>query len=328
MKKALIIVNTGTPDDAGVKSVKKYLSEFLNDPYVIDLPWILRKILVNLIIVPFRARHSTELYEKLPFIAGDFPLKVNMEKLVMKLQQKLESEYLVTGAMRYGNPSLKAALENIGKEGCEEITIFPLFPQYASSTTGSVKQLTVEGTAKWDKAHQIRFVDQFYSHPAFIRAFASVIKNHRPENFDHVLFSYHGLPVRYVQKIHPHQDPGTCTCKEKMTEYGKSCYKAECYETTRLIAEKLNLEKERYSTSFQSRMSERWITPYTDQVLKELTETRKTKILVAAPSFTSDCLETIVEIGEGYRHISDGIELVESLNYNDEWVEAIVQIIN
>jgi ferrochelatase len=330
MDKALLLVNTGTPDDPGVRAVRRYLSEFLNDPMVIDLPWILRKFLVNMIIVPFRATHSSELYRSIWTTEGS-PLKINHEKLTAKLRQELH-DYHVFGAMRYGNPSLKDALEELRKRSVKKITVLPLFPQYASSTTGSVIKFVRQSVRKWKEYPEIIFIDQFYSHPAFIRAYAERIKGYNLTGFDHILFSYHSLPLSHLRKVHSSQDPEKCTCESSMPEYGSYCYKAACYETSRLLAVELDLKPGTYSTSFQSRLTKKWISPFTDQILKKLAGEGKKRVLVAAPSFTADCLETISEIGNEYRNSfinSGGTKFVmtESLNYTETWIKALTEII-
>lgn len=330
MNKVLLLVNTGTPDNPGTVAVRSYLSEFLNDPHVIDLPPTIRKILVNFLIVPFRAPHSAALYKKLWTEKGS-PLRIHLDNLVSKLQEKVNDDYTVIGAMRYGNPSLGSVLERIRQGSVNKITVLPLFPQYASSTTGSIIDFVMEEVSTWDQLPPIRFVDEYYSHEAFIEAFAKRIKQCNPEQFSHLLFSYHSLPVRHIQKVHAEHDFSACNCSNEFPEYGQHCYRATCYETTRLLAKKLNLPDDSYSTSFQSRFSKKWLAPFTDKVLQELLMKGKTKILVAAPSFVADCLETIVEIDSGYRNqfmLSGGekLELVASLNDSDEWVDAIIGI--
>ncbi len=327
-EKVLLLVNTGTPDQPDVTSVKKYLKEFLNDPMVIDIPWVLRKILVNFIIVPFRATRSTVLYRRLWTKEGS-PLRINLEKLVLKLHLKTTGSYKVLGAMRYGNPSISSALQSLNDE--TDLTVVPLFPQYASATTGSVKKAILSETKSFRKIRNVRFVEQFCFNPAFVNIYSERISRHDPAKFDHVVFSYHSLPVRQIKKIHPGIFPQSCDCVNYYPEHGQGCYKAACYKTTRLIAEKLNLKDGTYTTTFQSKMSDNWIGPYTDHVLKDLANTGKRKVLVAAPSFVSDCLETLIEIREDYKElfISSGGEelmLVESLNHGDDWVEALINI--
>lgn len=330
MSKVLLVVNTGTPDDPGKVAVRKYLSEFLNDRRVIDFPWVVRKILVNLIIVPFRASHSSMLYRKL-WTKNGSPLKINLENLVIRLQRKLKDEYTVVGAMRYGNPSLKSALEQISKCTVKELTVLPLYPHYASSTTGSVHEFINNELITWKSIPELKFIDNFYSHPAYIDAFSEKIKKYKPGEFDHVLFSYHSLPVRHINKVHPLKDHESCECDRNFPDHGRCCYKATSYETTRLLAEKLELREGSYSTSFQSRLTKNWIGPFTDKVLKGLLSEGKKRILVIAPSFVADCLETIIEIDDNYKSNflqSGGEELVrvESLNYDDNWVDSVIKI--
>jgi len=329
-KKALILVNTGTPDTPAVKDVRRFLSAFLNDRRVIDLSWIARKILVNLIIVPFRAPRSAALYRRLWTEEGS-PLLVNLGKLVVGLQEMLGESCHVIGAMRYGNPSLEKAFDRITGEGYDEIIVFPMYPHYASSTTGSVHELVMKQASGLNVIPPVRFISQYYSHPSFVQAWTEIIKKYNPETFDHILFSYHGLPVRQVGKVHPGISCIDCSCAESMPEHGKYCYRAACYETTRLIASRLGLAEGNYSTAFQSRLTRNWLSPFTDQVLAKLASGNKRRVLVAAPSFTADCLETLVEIGHEYKSLFEqagGEELVmaESLNDSRMWMNAIAEI--
>lgn len=327
--KVLLLVNTGTPDGPDTKSVRRYLSEFLNDPFVIDIPWLLRKVLVNLIIVPFRAPKSAELYSRLWTPEGS-PLKVNLRKLTELLQEKLKEEYLVFGAMRYGNPSIRSAMNKIPAGA--DLTVIPLFPQYASATSGSVIE-AVKEEARQLNILKLNIIEKFWSHPAFIESFSEKIKKYKPDSFDHILFSYHSLPVRQLRKIHNDVDPGSCSCDKEFPAHGSGCYKAECYATTRLLTQKLELSDRMLSTAFQSRLSKNWIGPFTDDVIVDLAKQGKKKILVVSPSFVCDCLETLVEIKEEYSMVfraAGGEELimVESLNYDKKWIEAISVIVS
>jgi protoporphyrin/coproporphyrin ferrochelatase len=330
-RKAVLLINTGTPDSPEKPDVRRYLSEFLNDPYVIDLPWLSRKLLVNLIIVPFRTAKSSRLYRRLWTSEGS-PLKINLERLVLKVREAAGSDYMVSGAMRYGNPSLKGELDKLQNAGITELTILPLFPQYASSTTGSVKKLADDHIRGWEVKPRINFISHFHSDPAFISAFADVIQRYDPGRFDHILFSYHSLPWRHIDRIHPAVDHRTCNCETEMPVHGTFCYRAACFETTRLLTDFLEIGKERYSTSFQSRFSRKWIGPYTDSVITDLARSGKKRVLVVAPSFVADCLETIIEIGEGYaelfrEHGGQELVLAESLNYSEHWVKSVIKIV-
>lgn len=328
--KALILVNTGTPDSPSVRDVRRFLSAFLNDGRVIDLPWLARKILVNLIIVPFRAPRSAALYRQL-WTAEGSPLLINLERLVSGLREELEGRCDVFGAMRYGNPSLRHVFEKVASGGYDEITVFPLYPHYASSTTGSVHELVMSRARKMNLVPPVRVIDQYYSESSFIDAWAENLRQYDPGTFDHLLFSYHSLPVRQVEKIHPEVQCGVCDCTERMPEHGKYCYRAACYETTRLIAARLGLAGGTYSVAFQSRLTGKWLSPFTDQALLQLAAAGKKRVLIAAPSFTSDCLETVIELGYEYKNLFEGaggevLTLAESLNFAPVWIRSVAEI--
>lgn len=330
-KKAIIIVNVGTPDKPEVKHVRRYLTEFLNDRRVIDLPLLLQKFLVNCIIIPFRVKNSTKLYKTLWTNNGS-PLLYYMNKLVEKLQNYSKDEYDIYGAMRYRKPSLKAALARIRMKNYDEIVIFPLFPQYASSTSGTISQFVMDKIGKWNVIPSVKFINQFYDHPAFKEAFANQIGKYNPGEYDHILFSYHGLPNRHLNKVHPEIKCDDCNCDKEFPAHGKYCYRATCYATTRALVEKLNLSEDKYSTSFQSRLSNNWMTPFTDKTLIEKAKSGCKKMLVTAPAFVADCLETTIEIGVEYGdlYLEEGGEkltMVESLNDSEEWAKAIYKIV-
>ena len=314
-----MLVNVGTPDDPSIASVRRYLSEFLNDPKVIDLS---RKLLVNLIIVPFRAPRSAKKYRWLWTEEGS-PLLHHMNELVKKLQERAGERADVFGAMRYGNPSLAELADELEQSGYSSVTYLPLYPQYADSTTGSVKQV-VFGRVRT----RTRMIDQFYDHPGFLACFAKIIQGHDSGSFDHVLFSYHGLPLRQIRKSHPEVPVESCSCEKEMPSHGTYCYRAACYATTRLLTEKLGISDDSYSTSFQSRFSRNWLSPFTDERLVELAESGKKRVLVVPASFVADCLETTLEIGHEYRELfreAGGEELVmtESLNSSDKWAMVL-----
>lgn len=330
-KKALILVNTGTPDKPTVPAVRRYLFQFLNDKRIIDIPWLWRKLLVNLIIVPFRAPKSTKLYQQLWTDQGS-PLLFHLENLSGKLDTLIGDEYDVHGAMRYGNPSFKKILKSLKNKPYDEISVLPLFPQYATSTTESIADIINSELPKWTKQPKMHFVRQFYNHPAFVQAFTKRIESHNPEQYDHIVFSFHGLPLRQVDKMHPGIKSETCPCVEDLPVHGQYCYKATCYDTTRRLAKQLKLKPEQYTTSFQSRLSKNWLEPFTDETLISLAREGKKKILITAPSFVADCLETSVELGIEYNHLfkqngGERLTMVESLNDSDDWARALVSII-
>jgi len=330
-RKAVLLINVGTPDKPELNSVRKYLSEFLNDPFVIDLPWLFRKILVNLIIVPFRAPKSTKLYQQLWEKEGS-PLLSNSVKLKEKLSAKMGNEYDIFVAMRYGNPSIDKALEEISKANFTKLIVLPLFPHYAASTTQTAIEAVKSRAKKFPQIPEIQFIEQFYNHPDFLKAWKARAAKYKFEDFDHIVFSYHGLPLSHIQKSHPEQPISSCTCDIEMPTYGKKCYKATVYDTTRLLIKEFGLKKDQYSVSFQSRLNKNWLSPFTDKLLLELAKQGKKKVLLFAPAFVADCLETKVELGIEYTQLfreagGEKLELVESLNDTDAWVDALDSII-
>lgn len=330
-KKAVLILNVGTPDKPEVRSVRKFLSEFLNDPFVIDLPWLLRKILVNLIIVPFRAPKSTKLYQQLWEKEGS-PLLTNAIKLKEKLAKKIDDEHSVFMAMRYGNPSIDSALREISKGNFGKLIVIPLFPHYAASTSETAIQAVMSQAKRYPQIPEIQFANQFYDHPSFLKAWGAKAAKYQFDDFDHIVFSYHGLPLSHIQKSHPDRSISSCTCDIEMPAHGEKCYRATVFETTRLLAKEFGLKKNQYSVSFQSRLSKNWLSPFTDNLLLELAAQGKRKVLLFAPSFVADCLETKVELGIEYAKLfqeagGEKLELVESLNDSDSWVEALDSII-
>ena len=284
-KKAIILANVGTPDSPEVGDVRRYLTQFLNDGRVIDLPWIARKLLVNLIIVPFRAPKSAKLYQQLWSDKGS-PLVYYGESLVNKVQNKIGDKADVFLAMRYGNPSLKNVLTLLRQEQYNEIVVVPMFPQYASSSTGTLNQLVMNEVSRWDVMPEVHFVGQFYHHPEFISAFVEQVNAFDLNHYDHIIFSYHGLPNRHVESTHPNIKVAQCNCELKMPEHGKFCYKATCYETTRLLTRQLNLKSDKYSVGFQSRLTNKWLTPFTDELIIKLANEGKKKVLVVAPALS------------------------------------------
>jgi len=330
-KTAVLLINLGTPDSPSVSDVRSYLTQFLNDPRVIDIPWLLRKILVNLIIVPFRAPKSAALYKKL-WTANGSPLLYYSNRVKDLLQKELDAGYEVYLAMRYKNPSIPDVLETIRKKNYNRIIVVPLFPQYASASTGSAHEEVMQVVSKWWVIPNISFVSQYFDHPGYIGSMAEISRKYPHEEYDHVLFSYHGLPERQVDKVY---DDGRCAdhnCENEITEENKFCYKATCYATTRLLAGALSIPREKYTVCFQSRLDEKWLMPFSDKVVEECGRKGMKKILVFSPAFTADCLETIIEIGDEYQHIfeangGDKVQLVESLNDHPLWISCLRDIV-
>lgn len=331
MRRAIILANVGTPDEPRIRAVYRYLTQFLNDGRVIDLPLLARLLLVNGIIIPFRVRNSTKLYKQLWTPKGS-PLLYLTENLRQKLAKKLGDDFGVYIAMRYGKPSIDEILNTIRKEQFDEVIVLPMFPQYASSTTGTASGKVLSEISRWNVIPGIRFIGQFYQHPAYIDAFAAHAAQYMQQDWDHFIFSFHGLPDSHVNVIHPSTHVNDCKCATSMPDHGQYCYKATSYATTRLIAKKLNISPEQYTVAFQSRLTKNWLRPFSDEVVKDLAKQGKKKVLVFAPSFVTDCLETIIEIGHEYKElfIENGgqvLQLAEGLNDSDLWAEALHQII-
>ena len=330
-RKALLIINLGTPDDPSYFSVFKFLKEFLSDPRVIDIPRMFRILLVNLIICPLRSFSSSKVYSQMwKANNNESPIKTNTEKLIQKLQSKLP-EYDVYSAMRYQNPSIKDTLSEILLTNPDEIIIFPSFPQYASSTTGSVYEEVFNILSKEWVIPKIKFINQFFNNDLFIDAWIEKISDFDISNYEKIIFSYHGLPDTQVDKVY---NEGKCidqNCDKEFNDINKFCYKASCYETTRLISSKLNLNEDQYVTAFQSRLTKKWLTPFTDEVIEDYAKNNIKNILVIAPAFTTDNLETLIEIGDEYVELfnengGDKLDFVSSLNDSDKWVDAIIDI--
>ena len=331
MTTAVLLINLGTPDSSKTGDVRKYLSEFLNDNRVIDLPWLARKLLVNLIIVPFRSPKSAKLYKEIWTKKGS-PLLINTIDFSDGLKKELGKEYYIELGMRYGKPALSDALNRIKQQQPERIILVPLYPQYASSTTASSIQKAMNIISKWKQIPEVKMIHHFHDNPAFIDAFVQRIKQYKPHNFDHIIMSYHGLPLKHVYDMHAGSNCETMSCTSKRDEDNKYCYLASCYETSRLLAEKLNLQKQDYTTCFQSRFSKNWIKPFTDKVVMDKIAEGKKRLLVISPAFVADCLETLHELGKELKNEfklkgGEQLTLVESLNDMPLWVDAMAGMI-
>jgi ferrochelatase len=330
----LLLINLGTPESPRPADVRGYLREFLSDPRVIDLPAWRRWLILNLFILPFRPRRSGEAYAKIWTERGS-PLLIHGRDLADKVQQRLGASAVVDLAMRYGRPSIRDALERLRRRGVRRIVVFPLYPQYSSASTGSsVEKVFVEAARLWNVPY-LQVVPPFFDHPAFLDSCAEVarpvLRATRPEK---VVFSFHGLPERHVLKGDPAgshclRRPDCC---EGISAVNADCYRAQCFATARLLAERLDVAEDRRLIGFQSRLGrERWILPYTDEVIREQARRGVKRIAVASPAFVADCLETLEELGmraaEDFRaHGGEELALVPSLNAADGWADAVVRI--
>ncbi|MDE1920512.1 MAG: ferrochelatase [Candidatus Omnitrophica bacterium] len=332
-KTGVLIINLGTPDSSSTGDVRKYLREFLMDGRVMDIPFWRRFLLVNFVIAPFRAPESSKAYRQLWTNEGS-PLKVYGQQLQGLLQQALGGDFLVKLAMRYQSPSIQSVLPHFENKGFKQLIIIPLYPQYASSSTGSTIEDVMNVVKHWEVVPEIKCISRFFDHPLFIKAFAQTGKKYMAQgNFDHYLFSYHGLPERQILKAScgDYCKLGDCCA----TYHGKNqyCYRAQCFETTRLLVQELGIKKDEYTICFQSRLGKTpWIKPYTDEVIKQLAGRGIKKVLTFSPAFVADCLETSVEIGVEYKklfleHGGEHWQLVESLNAHPLWVECLKQMV-
>ena len=311
----LLLVNLGSPDSPSALDVKKYLKEFLSDPYVIDLPKILRFILVDGILLQSRPAASGEAYEKIWMKGEGSPLIFHSRALTQKAKKAFS--FPVEMGMRYGTPDLESGVKKLIEGGANHIVMLPLYPQYsyAASETAIVEFERI--IAQYKGRLQSTVIEHFFDQPAFIQALAHTLttplEEYKP---DLLLLTYHGIPARQTTKTRNKQN-----------------YQEHCYQTTTLLQKELNLKDEQVMTTFQSRLGPvKWIEPYTDVVLKGLAQKGIKRIVAASPSFTADCLETLEEINIRYRelflqHGGEEFHYVPCLNSNDTFVQAIQEIV-
>jgi ferrochelatase len=331
----VLLVNLGTPASPSVREVRRYLRELLSDPHVLDLPRLGRWALLNLFILPFRPRTSAAIYAKVWTPRGS-PLLVNCQALREGLAERLGAGFRVDLGMRYGLPTIRAALGRFAEADVRRIILVPLFPQYASSSTGSAVDHVEDIVAASPQPPQIQAIDPFYQDPGFISALTAVttsaLASFHP---DHILMSYHGIPERHVRKTDPtgHHCLSRSSCCDSVGDANRYCYRAHCFATSRALAAALGLPPERYSVAFQSRLGRiPWIQPYTDLVLPELAARGIRRLAVVCPSFLADCLETLEEIGMRARDQwqalgGEAFLLVPCLNAHPRWVEALATIV-
>jgi ferrochelatase len=334
VKTGVLLVNLGTPDSPSVPDVRKYLREFLMDKRVIDIPFISRWMLVNLIIAPFRAPKSAKIYKQVWQDRGS-PLMFHAKDLKLKLQKKLGVNFVVAMGMRYQSPSISSALDELLTENVSKIIVLPLFPQYASATTGSVIEQVMDDIKGRLVLPELEFVSQYPDDELMIQTFTELGKKYMKNvDYDHVVFSYHGLPERQIRKssIEDYCQLNDNCCAD-FNAKNQFCYRAQCFLTSRKLAEKLQLTEDKYSVFFQSRLGkDPWIQPYAEDEIKRLAEAGKKKILIFCPSFTADCLETTLEVGTEFKelfieHGGEEWQLVESLNSHDLWIESLEKMV-
>lgn len=335
-KTGVLLLNLGTPDAPTTSAVRRYLRQFLSDPRVIDINPLGRALLLNLFILPFRPAKSAEAYRQIWTEAGS-PLLLHTRKLADKLQQHLDEEVVVRFAMRYQNPSMEAVLERFMQDAVERLIVVPLYPQYASSSTGScLEELYRVCAGKWNVPH-LSVVPAFYDHPAFVDALTTVTREHLDDlaDWDHFLISFHGLPERQVVKcdVSGAHCLKSADCCDTVTDAARYCYRAQSFATARALTAALGITEDRYTVAFQSRLGRTpWIKPYTDHVLEDLPKKGVKRLAVMIPSFTADCLETLEEIDIRGRESFLGAggtdyTMVPSLNSHDAWVGAVATLV-
>ncbi len=334
-KRGIILMNLGSPDSTEVKDVRKYLMEFLMDKRVIDYPYLFRLFLIGGIIVPKRAPNSAEAYKKIWTKEGS-PLIVITKQLQEALQKEIADPVVIS--MRYGRPSMKEAYDQLLEidPDIKEVTALPLYPHYAMSSYETAVEHARTIHKKYNYPFTLSFVEPFYNEVHYIDALAESMRPYLETDYDQILFSYHGLPERHMKKADPTkthcmQSADCCTVPSAAHN---TCYRHQCFATTKLIAKSLNIPKEKIGISFQSRLGrEEWLKPYTAERLEALPKEGIKKLLVVCPAFVSDCLETLEEIvmegrdsflkagGESYTAIP-------CLNTHPLWVKAVAHLIN
>jgi len=332
--KGALLVNLGSPNSTSVKDVKNYLDEFLMDKRVIDTPYLVRAFIVKGIILNTRPKKSAEAYKKIWWPEGS-PLIVLSERLHKKVQEN--SDIPVELAMRYGKPSIKSGIQKLAEQGVTEILLIPLYPQFAMATTETIVVLANKIIKKQFPSIKITDVPAFYNKPDYIEVLSNSIQKHLDEKKpDHLLFSYHGVPERHIKKSditksHCKIDGSCCNTPSDSHEF---CYRHQCYETTKQVAEFLNLKEGSYSTSFQSRLGrDPWLQPYTDQTIDNFAKNGIKNLAVVTPAFVSDCLETLEEIGMEAKHSfeengGDHFSTIPCLNDDVSWVNTLTKWIN
>lgn len=335
MKQAVILLNLGTPDAPTAAGLRRFYRYFFADPYVFDMNPVGRWLLRNLIIQPLRAPRTARDYATIWMEEGS-PLKVYADRLRTSVQQsfdKAQRDVLVLNGMAYSRPFIHESMAQLEQLGVEEILVLPLFPQYSYATTASVFNGVKQAADNWRLVPRLHFVDDLYSEAAFIESWGNLIQKHLDVNaVDHVIFSYHGLPEQTIKKIDTADHCQFNDCCEQIEDSNRHCYRAQCLATTRQIVAGQGWRDDFYSMAFQSRFGRQvWIQPYLDKHIQALLQGGKKKIAVLTPSFVSDCLETIHEIGVEYREqfMEAGGEyfaLVPNLNDDPFWLDAVYRI--
>ena len=339
MTKAVLLLNLGTPSEPTAKGLRSFYKYFFADPFVFDFHPLGRWLLRNLIILPFRAPRIAKDYASIWMEEGS-PLKVYADRMQQSVQNsfndKSEStsdEVIVVNGMAYSEPFIWDVMQELERRKVTDLLLLPMFPQYSTATTASVFHQVKLAAKKWKVSPNLSFVDDLFQEPAFIRAWSIIIAKYlQVDNFDHVIFSYHGIPEKTIKKSDSADVCEFGDCCKSITKDNRYCYRAQCVQTTESIVKALGWDNVDYSVAFQSRFGPLpWLQPYLDEHLKVLLENGQKRIAVVTPSFISDCLETLFEIGRDYREgfMDEGgeaFELVPNLNDDQAWFNSVYEI--
>lgn len=322
-------MNLGSPDSTDTKDVHRYLMEFLMDKRVIDYPWLFRKILVGGLIVPFRAAKSAEAYETIWTPEGS-PLIVLTRQLQAALQQLVPEPVEI--AMRYGHPSMEEGFEALLRRqpDLDEVLAIPLYPQYAMASYETVVELAKKVHRKKKYRFQLNFIKPFYNESHYLEALSTHIRPYLGQGYDHILFSYHGVPARHIRKTDPtgHHCLASAGCCDTDSPAHAFCYRHQCFTTTKEIVRHLGIPEGKYSNSFQSRLGKGWLEPFTDIRLEEMPKEGIKRLLILSPAFVSDCLETLEEIAIRGKETfleagGEAYTMIPCLNVDTLWVQAL-----
>lgn len=328
-KRGILLINLGSPDSTKVSDLRKYLDEFLMDERVIDKSWLFRALLVKGIIVPFRSPKSAEAYKKIWTEEGS-PLIVYTKKLQQALQSRVEEPVEI--AMRYGNPTPEDAYSALLSRDPEikEVIVLPLYPHYAMASYETAVEYMKEIYNKKKYPFTLSFIPPFYDDEKYLNALAENIRPYLEKKYDHILFSYHGVPGRHIRKsditgCHCLQSNDCCETPSPAHQF---CYRHQVRTTTRLVTERLEIPINKYSISFQSRLGKGWLTPFTDIRLAEMPKEGIKNLLILCPAFVSDCLETLEEIAMRGKEIfmlagGESFTMIPCLNTNPLWIDAV-----
>ena len=333
-KKGVLLINLGSPDSTAVPDVRKYLGEFLMDERVLDTPWLIRWCVVNLAILPSRPKQSAEAYEKVWLPEGS-PLVVTSRRVHQELKRRLGEDLVVELAMRYQSPSIESAITKLKAQGVTELLVFPLFPHYAMSSFETAVVRAQELVAEIAPEIRLSVIKPYYNDPDYMAALVASAEPYLQSDYDHLLFSFHGLPERHLRKSDP--TGSHCltipNCCEVACPAHATCYRAQCMATVREFVAKAGIPADKYSVAFQSRLGrDPWLKPYTDFELTRLAEQGVKKMLVICPAFVSDCLETLEEIAmQGKESFLEagGAEfaLIPCMNEHPRWLDALEKMV-